>query len=114
MTVEKLSRDLDQQVRLYEQRLAEMVDQLAAAVARGARARVLRNLKHPKYHSELAASLRVEKDPAGGRRVITDLPYARYVEFGTRFQAARPFLTPAVEEVKVAFAGLKNLSQQDE
>ncbi|PHZ84896.1 HK97-gp10 family putative phage morphogenesis protein [Paremcibacter congregatus] len=113
MTVEKLSRDLDQQARLYERRLAEMVDQLAAAVVRGARARVLRNLKHPKDHSDLAASLRVEKDPAGDLRVITDLPYARYLEFGTRYQAARPFLTPAVEEVKVAFAGLRHRSQQE-
>lgn len=36
---------------------------------------------------------------AGGERA----PYARYVEFGTRKMAARPFLRPAINHVRVTF-----------
>ncbi|HHL34186.1 MAG TPA: hypothetical protein ENJ30_07470 [Desulfobulbaceae bacterium] len=79
---------------------------VAAQVVSGAQSRVLRNLKNPKGNSPLAQSIRAIKDLGGGVRIFTDRPYARYVEFGTVKQSPRPFLTPAVEGVKVTFRGL--------
>ncbi len=101
-----ISGQLSNKVSDYEKKLARMVDQMAEQIVAGARMRVIRDLKIPKNNSPLADSLRVEKDPMGGVQVVTDKPYARFVEFGTRFQPARPFLTPAVEEVKVTFLGI--------
>ena len=98
--------ELSRQMVRYEEKLAEMLEKLAAEIVTRARSRVLQNLKTPRSNSPLADSIRMEKDPAGGVRVLTDKPYARYVEFGTVSQSARPFLTPAVEEVKVTFSGL--------
>lgn len=88
----------------YEARLAAMIDDLAAQVVIGARRRVYRNLKTPRANSPLAESIRTENDPAGGVKVFTDKPYARYVEFGTINQPPRPFLTPAIQDVKVTFS----------
>jgi HK97 gp10 family phage protein len=53
----------------------------------------------------LRASIKVETPiatdtkPAGMRIVIVsaNMPYAAFVEFGTRFMAARPYLRPAAE-----------------
>jgi len=53
----------------------------------------------------LANSINSVVTQEGDIRVFTDKPYARFVEFGTINQPARPFLTPAVEEVKVTFSG---------
>jgi len=88
----------------YERELERMTRALAQQIADGARRRVYRNLKSPKARSPLADSIRVTADSAGGWRVVTDKYYARFVEFGTRYQPARPFLTPAAEEVKVNFS----------
>ncbi|PCI33389.1 MAG: hypothetical protein COB54_03540 [Alphaproteobacteria bacterium] len=100
------SLNLTQTIIGYEEKLARLIEQMAEQIVIGARARVYRGLKNPKGSSPLAQSLRAEKLPEGGMRIITDKPYARYVEFGTIRQPARPFLTPATEEVKVTFSGL--------
>lgn len=98
----------------YEQRLDRYVMDLAEQIASSARTKVYQNLRPPRAssplaNSPLANSIQVRNDPAIGNKtgamVYTTMPYARYVEFGTRFQASRPFLTPAVEEVKVSFSG---------
>ncbi|MCF6197693.1 MAG: HK97 gp10 family phage protein [Emcibacter sp.] len=90
----------------YETRLQKMMENMAAQVESGAQSRVARKLNSPNANSPLAQSIRATKDLGGGMRVFTDRPYARYVEFGTVKQSPRPFLTPAVEEVKVTFRGL--------
>lgn len=97
---------LSQMMTRYEAKLARMIERLAEQIVAGARSRVYRNLKEPTGNSPLAESIRIENDPDGSMRIFTDKPYARYVEFGTVKQPARPFLTPAVEEVKVTFSGL--------
>jgi len=97
---------LTQRAAAYEKQLAEMLGHMADQIADGARRRVRRNLKNKTAHSPLVDSFRVEIGFDGALRVLTDKPYARYVEFGTMHQPARPFLTPAVEEVKVTFSGL--------
>lgn len=92
----------------YERRLDQYVMDLAAQIASSARTKVYQNLRPPRASSPLADSIQVRNDTPienkAGAIVFTTMPYARYVEFGTRFQAARPFLTPAVEEVKVNFS----------
>lgn len=35
--------------------------------------------------------------------VATNVEYAIYVEYGTRFMSARPYFTPAVEQVRASF-----------
>ena len=90
----------------YEAKLDRMISGMAEEIVFGAQARLLKSLKDPKTTSPLVTSLRMEEDPEGGMRVFTDKPYARFVEFGTFNQAARPFLTPAAEEVKVTYTRL--------
>ena len=68
----------------------------AEAIAANARARVLA-LKDTDGPSRLADGIRVEETEEGAM-VIAGAPYAPYVEFGTRRQAAQPFLAPALEE----------------
>lgn len=98
--------DLSRRMVRYDAALSQMIADLADEIVVGARTRVYGNLKNPRGNSPLAESIRSVSDPEGGLRVFTDKPYARYVEFGTVRQPARPFLTPAIEEVKVTFAGL--------
>ena len=95
---------LSQTMAGYEARLEQMVADIARQIARGAGKRVYRNLKTPKNRSPLAESIRIDEEPDGGLRVFTDESYGRFVEFGTINQPARPFLTPATEEVKVTFS----------
>lgn len=49
----------------------------------------------PRDTGALAASIRVEPD-ALGAAVAADVPYARYVERGTRYMQAEAFLGPAL------------------
>ena len=37
-------------------------------------------------------------------RVSTDVEYAMYVEYGTRFQSAQPFFRPSLYEQRIQFA----------
>jgi HK97 gp10 family phage protein len=54
--------------------------------------------KAPRLTGHMAASV----DEQGGQ-VIVDTPYAGYQEYGTRHNAAQPFLRPAKEEAEVPF-----------
>jgi HK97 gp10 family phage protein len=48
-------------------------------------------------------------------RVITDVPYARYVEFGTAHREDHPFMRPAAEEHRAPFAAdIRGASRQIE
>ncbi len=96
--------DLTELTARYEKRLAGMIAGLADQIIISARRRLARNLKGGNGTNALAASLRREPAPDGGVQVLTDKSYAKYVEFGTRNQPARPFLTPAAQEVKVTFS----------
>jgi HK97 gp10 family phage protein len=52
----------------------------------------------------LKNSIRAETVEAGKSAIVTvNEPYAGYVEYGTVFMAAQPFLTPATEEETGAF-----------
>ena len=51
----------------------------------------------------LGAALRVEATPDGAQ--VSAPGYARFVEFGTRRTAARPFLRPALERVRAWLGG---------
>lgn len=48
----------------------------------------------------LRQSINVQKIGEGHYRVGTNVNYAPFVEFGTRYQAAQPFMRPAFEKVK--------------
>ncbi len=45
-------------------------------------------------------SIKTKKIAEGHYEVIVDVYYGKYVEYGTRYMHAQPFLTPAVERVK--------------
>lgn len=62
----------------------------AEGIGRQARARA------PRRTGRLASSITVASE-ADGATVGTSLRYAPYVNFGTRYVAARPFLTAAAE-----------------
>lgn len=71
---------------------AYMVKQLAESALQSATAAV------PVDTGRLKNSLRVVYQADGLKaRLLTDVPYARFVEFGTKYVPARPFLFPAVE-----------------
>ncbi|WP_321397382.1 HK97-gp10 family putative phage morphogenesis protein [Emcibacter sp.] len=99
---ERLRVGLAEARRTYEDRLMNFVENMAADIAAGARDRVYRNKKSADTHSPLAESIMVVQKPRGAD-VTTSVSYAPYVEFGTQKMPARPFLTPATEEVKVLF-----------
>lgn len=96
------SASLDQAVATYEKQVEGQAWDVAMEILSDARARVLRNSNDT---GALAASLHLEENGTD-YAVVTNVPYARYVEFGTRFQPAQPFLTPAVEEVRVTFGAV--------
>lgn len=48
----------------------------------------------------LQASWHVVELGEGAREVATDVPYARYVEYGTRYDAAQPMLGPVVAQYR--------------
>ena len=98
----KLQAGLSDVRAAYESRLANYVQGLAAEIAVGARRRVYRTRKSESPTSPLAESIQVA-ERAGGYDVMTSLSYAPHVEFGTHRMAAKPFLTPSAEEVKVRF-----------
>lgn len=77
---------------------------LAEAGARRGRSVALRVVEQVRTHAaalapgRLGAALRAE-ETAEGAQVAAPL-YAKFVEFGTRKMAARPFLRPAIERVR--------------
>jgi HK97 gp10 family phage protein len=69
--------------------IGERLRQGAEEVAEAARVRV--------REGALAESIAVD-DGEDGVRVVVGVPYAAFVEFGTRRSPARPFLVPALAE----------------
>ena len=61
----------------------------------------------------LIGSIRVQQAGKVTAEVIAGVDYARYLEFGTRHMAARPFMTPAVEQERSKFErGLRELTRR--
>lgn len=50
----------------------------------------------------LRASIRSQKIDNQSAKVFTDVEYADYVEEGTRYQKAQPFMMPALEMNRLA------------
>lgn len=71
-------------------------------IAEEARRRVrVQRRSGPKGESPLADSIELVEDRQElGVKVVALAPYARFVEFGTRRMAARPFMHPAALGVK--------------
>lgn len=65
----------------------------AEVIVRGALARV------PRRTGKLAGSIGAESD-RDGAAVVVRSPYAGYVEYGTRFTRAQPYLNPAVTDTQ--------------
>lgn len=53
----------------------------------------------PVLTGRLKASIRVERTSDGGRRIIADVPYAIFVEYGTSDTPMQPFLRPALSKL---------------
>lgn len=52
----------------------------------------------------LRNSIRTTFENGGMTGVVsTNVEYAAYVEYGTRFMAAKPYFTPATEQVRASF-----------
>jgi len=105
--MDRIKSAMQSRANQYEKDLQEAGLLMAQAIVAGARRRLYQNLKYPKSHSPLAQNIRLEAE-GGDLKVITDKAYARFVEFGTRTMPARPFLTPATEEVKVSYSEFFN------
>ena len=61
----------------------------------------------------LIGSIRVQQAGRATAEVIAGVDYARHLEFGTRHMAARPFMTPAVEQERSKFErGLRELTRR--
>tara|TARA_B100001939_G_scaffold324295_1_gene316152 strand:+ start:253 stop:591 length:339 start_codon:yes stop_codon:yes gene_type:complete len=101
MSSEQFAKALAAYAASGETRLADVTRRRAEQIVQAARRRVYATRQASSGPSRLAESLMVEPLPdATGYQVITRVPHARFVEFGTRHMAARPFLTPAVAEVR--------------
>lgn len=53
----------------------------------------------------LRQSIQVRQIAPGHYRVSTNVAYALYVEFGTRYRRATPFLRPALEKARLRMQG---------
>lgn len=53
----------------------------------------------------LRQSIQVRQIAPGHYRVSTNVEYALYVEFGTRYRRATPFLRPALEQARIRLQG---------
>lgn len=61
-------------------------------------------LECPVDTGNLRNSIRTNFENGGMTGVIsTNVEYAIYVEYGTRFMAAKPYFTPAAEQVRQSF-----------
>jgi HK97 gp10 family phage protein len=70
------------------------VGRIASAVTRSAQGRT------PIRTGRLRAAWRTIRDDNARYHVINDVPYARFVEFGTRNTPAQPMLGPAVLQAR--------------
>ena len=100
-TVRLDSRRLDRMIAQMLPRARRVVRQAAEEGAHLARSYA------PVRTGRLSRSYRAQRDQADSLAltydVLSDVPYASFVEFGTRFMAPRPHLTPAMEEVRARF-----------
>ena len=61
----------------------------------------------------LVSSLNVTRSGSTTAEVLANVEYAAYLEFGTRHMAARPFMTPAVEQERPNYErGLRELTKR--
>lgn len=77
-------------IAVAQQRAALVAQQIRTDAARAC----------PVDTGRLRQSLTVQKIGDGHYRVGTNVNYAAYVEFGTRFRAATPYLRPAIEKAR--------------
>lgn len=88
----KIPPDLEAKM---EQRVQDVVYDTAVEV------REIAKQLAPKRTGFMADSIRIANSIAVEElRVVVGADYARFVEFGTRFQASQPFLRPAINSVK--------------
>ncbi|WP_019008981.1 HK97-gp10 family putative phage morphogenesis protein [Deinococcus aquatilis] len=76
-------------IQLAEQRAAVKAQQLRNEMV----------LLAPVDTGRLRQSINVQKIGKGHYRVGTNVNYAPFVEFGTRYMRAQPFMRPAIEKV---------------
>lgn len=74
---------IDRASKAYADAVAELAQQLA-----------------PYATGALRASIHTEPEGERSYKVVAGVPYAVYVEFGTRYMAAQPFLTPAWRHIR--------------
>ena len=75
-----------------------LADQQAALKAQAIRTEAVKNA--PVDTGRLRQSIGVKRVGDGHYRVGTNVLYAPYVEFGTRYMRAQPFMRPAVEKLR--------------
>jgi HK97 gp10 family phage protein len=69
----------------------------AYLLGRAERIKAIAQILCPVDTGRLRASIKVTQLGDGGYRIGTDVSYAIYVEFGTRYMHAQPFLRPALQ-----------------
>lgn len=91
----------DAAVAAMFERLKQQAPFVAKRIVKASAIRIEKRAKQlvPVDTGRLKRSIEVQTEKQGFvQRVISDVPYAPYVEFGTRKMHAQPFLTPAAEE----------------
>jgi HK97 gp10 family phage protein len=84
-----ISEALNEAISRGSGRAAHMIADLAAQLA-------------PEKTGALKRSIHVEPGASPSEwSVVTDVPYAAFVEYGTADSEAQPFLTPAAEQIDV-------------
>ena len=80
--------------------IALLKSQKAALLVQShAKDNIYRSIKTKLSSSSLAETIMVE-ERSFGYVVSTNVPYAKYIEFGTIYRAAKPFMSLAAEQVK--------------
>lgn len=82
--------------------LTSGVNRVVYDMARGVAASARR--RAPVDTGRLRDSIEATRVVPGHWVVTVGAPYGAYVEYGTRYMAAQPFFTPAVEEYRRQFA----------
>lgn len=88
----RMTRGRERAVRLAEQRVALQALEIRNEAV----------LAAPVDTGQLQQSIGLKKVGQGHYRVGTNVEYAPFVEFGTRFGRAQPFMRPALEKVRRA------------
>jgi HK97 gp10 family phage protein len=94
-----LSAGLNEAINRGTGRAAHLMENLAKQLA-------------PVLTGELRDSIHVEQGAGPADWVVVaDAPHAVHVEYGTQYQAAQPFLTPAMEQIDVELEIKRELQQ---